>query len=76
MTVAEYMDDNTACHFISSLFSGFVYAFLSCPLDVAKTRYTIGAYLFQIIQLIEKLKLHPTSEQISQISLIIISQVL
>lgn len=74
MTVAEYMDDNTACHFISSLFSGFVYAFLSCPLDVAKTRYyTIGAYLFQIIQLIEKLKLQPTSEQIS---LIIISQVL
>lgn len=43
MLVAEYMDDNTACHFISSLFSGFVYAFFSCPLDVAKTRYyTIG----------------------------------
>jgi len=33
-----YLGDNLGCHFVSSLISGFVYAFSTTPLDVAKTR--------------------------------------
>ncbi|XP_054290928.1 mitochondrial 2-oxoglutarate/malate carrier protein-like [Macrosteles quadrilineatus] len=33
-----YFGDNIKCHFVSSLFSGLVYATTTCPLDVAKTR--------------------------------------
>uniref|UniRef100_A0A224XUA2 Putative mitochondrial fatty acid anion carrier protein/uncoupling protein n=1 Tax=Panstrongylus lignarius TaxID=156445 RepID=A0A224XUA2_9HEMI len=33
-----YMKDGLGCHFTSSLISGFVYAFITTPLDVAKTR--------------------------------------
>ncbi|KAE8573677.1 mitochondrial 2-oxoglutarate/malate carrier protein [Halyomorpha halys] len=33
-----YMNDNIGCHFVSSLISGFVYAFSTAPIDMAKTR--------------------------------------
>uniref|UniRef100_A0A0A9XBJ5 Mitochondrial 2-oxoglutarate/malate carrier protein n=1 Tax=Lygus hesperus TaxID=30085 RepID=A0A0A9XBJ5_LYGHE len=34
----EYMKDGTGLHFVCSLIAGFVYAFSTTPLDVAKTR--------------------------------------
>lgn len=34
----EYLTDGLGCHFSASLISGFVYAFSTAPLDVAKTR--------------------------------------
>ncbi|KAK9507571.1 hypothetical protein O3M35_007398 [Rhynocoris fuscipes] len=34
----ELMKDNLGCHFTASVISGFFYAFITTPLDVAKTR--------------------------------------
>ncbi|XP_054269594.1 mitochondrial 2-oxoglutarate/malate carrier protein-like isoform X1 [Macrosteles quadrilineatus] len=33
-----HMENNTKCHIVSSIVSGFMFAFATCPIDVLKTR--------------------------------------